>query len=436
VTSSAHLFAAIAVVVGAAMVGGRLAALIRQPPVIGEICAGIMLGPSLLGRVDPSAMHSLFPQSVLPMLHGLSELGLVLFMFEVGREFGGLRLRTVAFQGLVISAASLLLPFAVGAWLATRLADSYLGPSANRFAFTVFLGCALSITAFPVLARILADLRLGATRVGHLSLFAAAIGDGGAWLLLTVALAATHGSALNTGGRTFVLALVVAAIIIGPLRWLAARAAARAHERDITAPAPGNPAVWGVVIVVGVTGACAITAAIGIHEIIGAFLAGVACPRAFQPVNLAAQRLAEVTRAVLLPVFFAGFGLTVDLSALPLSGRTLTFGLPLLAGAMITKMTGPALCGRLTGLSWRESAALGTLLNTRGLTELVVLQTGWQVGLIDTRLLAMLTIITILTTAMAGPILHLIHFGPDYATAPGEKQTPATEPAAVTTQGA
>ena len=411
VASSAHLFAAITVVIGAAALGGRVAAALKQPPVIGEMVAGLMLGPSLLGRIDPGAMHALFPATVLPMLHGLAELGLVLFMFEVGREFGGLRGRAVASQGMAIAASSLLLPFAVGALLAVNLPDGYPGTNANHVAFAVFLGCAVSVTAFPVLARILGDMGLSATRVGRLSLFAAAVGDGGAWLLLTVALAATRGTQLREGGRTLVLALLVAAVIVGPGRSLLARAAARAHSRDVEAPASADPAAWTVVLVIGVAAVCALTAAIGVHEILGGFLAGIACPRSFRPVDLAARRLAEVTRGALLPVFFAGFGLTVDISSLPRSGATLGIGALLLGGALVSKLVGPAVSGWLTGLSGRDATALGVALNARGLTELVVLQVGWQAGLISAPLLAMLTLITVVTTAMTGPLLRALGYG-------------------------
>jgi Kef-type K+ transport system membrane component KefB len=410
--STEHLFLAIAAIAAAAAVGGRIAAALGQPPVIGEICVGIMLGPSLLGRLGPGLSHVLFPASVLPELNALAELGLVLFMFQVGRDFAALRVRTMAARGLVISAASLLIPFSAGALLASRFTTGNLGPAGNRLAFVLFVGCALSVTAFPVLARILADLGLGATIAGRLSLFAAALGDGGCWVLLAAALAAVHGPVFSSGGRTLLLAMLVAGAAVGPLRWALARAAARAHERDVVAPASGNPAVWSIVIVVGVTAVCTLTAAIGVHEIIGAFLAGMACPRSYRPVNVAVDRLGEVSRTVLLPVFFARFGLTVSLGAVHWSAAVVAFALLLLLAAVGTKMIGPALCARLTGLSWPDSGALGILLNARGLTELAVLQTGWQVGLINAQLLALLTIITLVTTVMTSPVLRLVGYRP------------------------
>lgn len=459
--SNAHLLLAIAAIIGAAVLGGRAAVALRQPPVVGEIVAGILLGPTLLGRVDPAAMRWLFPSSVRPMLHGLAVIGLVLFMFGVGREFSAMRLRGSGARTSLVTAASLLLPFAVGTLVAVGPAGDYVGPLDNRLAFAIFLGCALSVTAFPVLARILADLRLTGTRVGQLSLFAAALGDGVAWLFLALALATAQGPESGAFGRTVVGALLATLLLLGPARWAARAAVARAavaraavpcdtavdgrgrsavtgsrppaagDPDPVTAGDPGPPldgpppggtpvaggvdpetARWGVPLVIGVAAAAALTAAVGVHEIIGAFLAGLICPRGYRPLDAAAQRLAGVTRVVLLPVFFAGFGLSLDLGALPMEPRTFGVGAVLLAAAVVTKLAGPGLCGRLTGLGWREAAGLGALLNARGLTELVVLQIGAQAGIIDHRLLAILVVVTLVTTAMSGPLVRLVGYGP------------------------
>ncbi|CAM5284249.1 hypothetical protein SDIAM26S_05885 [Streptomyces diastaticus subsp. diastaticus] len=197
---AARLLMAAAVVLGASHAAGRLAVLLGQPPVIGEICAGILLGPSLLGRAAPQLWARLFPEGILPMLDGLAQLGLVFFMFKVGRDLSSVRLRALGGRTLLVSLASLAVPFAGGAVAAVALADGHAGP--GPVAFTVFLGCALGITAFPVLARILSELGLSHTAVGRTSLLAAAIGDAGAWLLLATAVAAGRPCGLlRTGDR-------------------------------------------------------------------------------------------------------------------------------------------------------------------------------------------------------------------------------------------
>ncbi len=405
------LLVAIAVVAAAALVGGRIAELLGQPPVIGEICAGIMLGPTLLGRVAPQTAAWLFPAGVLPMLKGLAEIGVVLFMFQVGRELAATRIRGSAQRAPLVGAASVLGPFAAGVMLAAGPASGHAGDAANPMAYAIFVGCALSVTALPVLARILADLGMARTRIGQLSLLTAALGDGAAWLLLALALITASGGSTTQVGQALLLAVAAALLLLGPVRW----ALHRMIPRDDTPAGAGELddarwQRWAVCLVILVAASAAFTAAVGIHQIIGALLAGLVFPRSYRPMDVAATRLADTSKVLLLPVFFAGFGLSVDLGALPLSWEMAGLGSLVLAAAIITKLAGPSVAARLSGLGWRESMGVGALLNARGLTELVVIGIGWEAGIIDAQMMAILVIVTLITTMLTGPLMHLLGF--------------------------
>ena len=214
----ARFLPALACTLICAFLGGKAAALFRQPPVIGEICAGILLGPTLLGRWAPSAEHWLFPKTVQPMLAGIAQLGLVLFMFTVGQDLAARPRRRPARETVWMSAASMLLPFTAACAVAPLLVDSYLGTSGSRLAFTLFLGCALSITAFPVLARIIVDLGLSRTPAARLSLSVASVGDAAAWVVLAAALAFSARSGATNLIGTGLQAVVFVVLLLGPGR--------------------------------------------------------------------------------------------------------------------------------------------------------------------------------------------------------------------------
>ncbi|MFI6846282.1 cation:proton antiporter [Kitasatospora sp. NPDC050467] len=415
-----HFLVAVVVVLGVARLAGRLAVLAGQPPVVGEICAGIALGPTLLGRLSPDATAWLLPAGVLPMLNALAQLGLALFMFGVGRELSSVRLRGTGSRNLLVTQASLAVPFAAGTVAAVALGTRYLGPAQDPLAFTVFLGCALSITAFPVLARILEELRLTRTPLGRLSLLAAAVGDAGAWLLLAVAVALAQGSATVSPWVTAGGGLATAVLLLWPVRTALRRTAhhrlGRTRAATGAGEAAGGRAATGdggaaiVLLLCLACGAAALTSAIGLHAVIGAFLAGAAYPTGTPALDAAADRVASFSGTLLLPFFFLGFGLSVDLGALPLDGQTLLAGGALLVAAVLTKLAA-GLCARPAGMSWRDAAGLGILLNARGLTELVVLGIGKQAGIIDQRMFAILTVITLLTTTLPVPLLRLLGHG-------------------------
>ncbi|KAB2342442.1 hypothetical protein F8566_38505 [Actinomadura rudentiformis] len=415
----AHFLLAAALVLLAAWTGGRLAVRLGQPPVMGEILAGIALGPSLLGALSPETMRWLFPDQVRPMLSALAQLGLVLFMFEVGRELAAVRLRGAAHSFVLVAVASMSVPFATGMAAAPLLSDGNTGPAGAPAAFALFLGCALSITAFPVLARILTDLRLTRTLPGRMSLFAAAGGDGVAWLMLAVALATAGGQSAGALALTALGAVAYCAVLLGTGRRVLLGLPALRR--------PGPAA--GILLVAGVAVSAAITEALGLHALIGAFLFGIAWPPGHPVADAAAERTNSVARPVLLPFYFLLFGLTFDLGAAGLTWATAGLTGLLLVMAIATKFLGAALCARLTGVSGRDSVALGILVNTRGLTEIVVLMTGREAGIINDRLFTVLVVVTLITTLMTAPLLRVtgLHPGSAAGELPGGRAGPAFE---------
>lgn len=331
-------------------------------------------------------------------------------MFGVGRELTGVRVRNSTGQALLVSQASLLIPFAAGTVVALPLLGRFAG-AGHRLSFVLFIGCALSITAFPVLARILMDLRITDTPAGQLSLLVAALGDGGGWLVLAGILTLDQGSGPTRLLVSALLAVVTVAVLLGPLRRVLARRWQPGSPEDGEHTERLHVTVL-VLLTVGVTAASALTAAIGLHQLIGALLVGVAWPSGNQGVTAIADRVVGTVSPLLLPFFFFSFGLSINLGALSWNGTTLLALAALLFTAVVAKVAGPSLCAVLTGMPWRPALALGVLLNARGLTELVVLQIGYQAGIIDQALLGILTIVALTTTAMTGPLLRRVGFVP------------------------
>lgn len=393
------IFLSAAIVIVACHVFGGLAERLGQPRVVGEILAGLVLGPSVLGALAPGTVELLFPPEVRAQLSGLAQIGLVLFMFGVGRELAAMRLRSTAARPLLVCQASLLVPLAVGVVAAVALIGPYKPDGTNAILFALFIGCALSITAVPVLARILSEAGMARTRPGRISLFCASLGDGVSWILLTFIVAMSQGA----GGSSAVVALLGAAgfgaVMLGPLRVYGARWAARGVDAGVHAHRVLT------VLVVCVAAAAAVTSALGVHQLIGALLVGAAWPANGGAAGRATE-LAWTVQSVLMPFFFFGFGLTIDLTMLA-DPAHLPVLCALLLIAVASKVLGPGLCARLTGMGWRESFALGALLNARGLTELVVLQVGYQAGLIGDELFIVLTAVALLTTVMTAPLLRL-----------------------------
>ncbi|WND40729.1 cation:proton antiporter (plasmid) [Streptomyces sp. BB1-1-1] len=409
---------AVPVVVLACQAGGRAVRLLGQPPVIGEIFAGILLGPSLLGWLAPTVQHHLLPTSVLPVTSALGTLGLLAFLFLTGLELDLRSLRTTRGAVAAVSLTGLLLPMALGAALAAALYPHFAPDGVERLPFILFVAVALSITAFPVLARILADRGLETTPLGTFALACAATDDALAWCLLTAAVAlATTGTALSALTTLALTAAYAAGLaLIRPLLRTLLERAGRTGDELVLA-----------LLFVGLCLSAYTTDQIGVHPAFGAFLFGAAAPRGLPAVERSAARIRAVVLPLLLPLFFVDAGLHTDFSHLP-AGQW-AWGAAILAVAIIGKWGGAAGAARLTGSDWRWSAAVGTLMNCRGLTELVVLGIGLQTGVITETLFTLLVIMTVITTAATAPILRRVAGDDPRMTSPAPHDNPESVPA-------
>ncbi|MGN2642389.1 cation:proton antiporter [Nocardia takedensis] len=400
-------------IMAAAKAFGWVATKLGQPAVIGEITAGILAGPTVVGT---HLSQTLFPPDARPMLAMLADIGVAAFMFIGGLELDlpALRQRRAAIAG--VSLAAYTVPFALGCVVALVALERHRPD--DRLSFTLFLGCALAVTAFPVLARILHDTHLIHTSTGQFSLACAALVDILAWAALAVVLAL---SAPGSSHWRWALVLPAAAITWWVIRPLIARIAERAESTQ-------------TVITLGVGGALlygAFTEWIGLHLIFGAFLFGLVFPRAHRP---AAETGARVVSSLLMPGFFVVAGLAVDLSA---TDRTGIIELAVIVAAAVGgKLGGAYLAGRVGGLDSATASTVAVLLNTRGLTELVILHIGYTLGLLDTGLYSLLVVMALITTAMTAPTLRLLdrrnHHRVDDETISARAGAPATE--AVTRQ--
>ena len=388
---------AMTVIMITARVVGVLFARLNQPAVIGEVVGGIILGPSLLGRLWPEAAVVLLPPDAAPFLGVIAQIGVILYMFLIGLELDLAVLRARLPMTIVISQASIVVPFALGGALAFVLFDA-LAPGGVPFSsFLLFIGVSMSITAFPVLARILGDRNLQKTPMGMLALTCAAINDAIAWCLLAFVVGvmqATPAAAI----RTVVLTFLYIALMLTAGRIIVVRAVARLDR----SPRIGEQAL--ALVLAGVLLSAVATEFIGIHAIFGAFLIGAIIPHHSRVSAQAHDRLADIVRVMFLPAFFAFTGLRTEIGLMQTAQDWMFCGV-IIAVATIGKLGGTTLAARLMGLDWRDSAALGVLMNTRGLVELIVLNIGLDLGVITPRLFTMLVIMALVTTMMTSPIL-------------------------------
>jgi len=399
-----HTLAALFIVIAIVMLAARLmgAAMVRvgQPRVMGEVLAGIMLGPTLLGRIAPEAQAALFPSDVIPYVGAAANLGLIFYMFLIGLELDFSQLKGRISQTAAISNAGVLLPMAVGLLVALPVYE-LVAPDTKFLAFALFMGVAMSITAFPVLARILVERRMLKRPVGAIALAAAAIDDVSAWFLIALASAvATAGSATGVL-RTVALAIVFCLVMAFLVRPLLGRVS---EAYDTAGHVPG---AWIAAIFAGVLLSAYATETIGIALIFGAFIMGAIMPPRAELTEDVTRRIEDFVVILLLPLFFAYTGLRTDMGLLERS-ELILLTLVLLAVAIFCKFGGAMAAARVTGLSLRESAVIGALMNTRGLTELIVLNLALEKGVISEALFAALVIMALVTTFMTGPLLRLL----------------------------
>jgi Kef-type K+ transport system membrane component KefB len=396
------LFLQLLVIIGASRAAGWLFARCGQPAVIGEMAAGILLGPSLFGLIAPGAFQFVFPAESLGTIQLLSQIGVCLFMFAVGMELDLSQMRNRAHTALVVSHASIIIPCVLGVALALVLYRDYAQPGASFTGFALFMGISMSITAFPVLARILQERNLSRTPLGTAAISCAAIDDVTAWTALAFVVAVVRATSLASAGWMLVLAGIFVALMLWVVKpqlplWLGGPAA-------LENPEPGKGRLAFVILVVLV--ASLATELIGIHALFGAFLAGVIMPAAGDFRRKLSLRVESFSSVLLLPLFFAFTGLRTQIGLLQ-GAQAWLICLGIIGVATVGKLGGSAVTARLTGMGWSEALQLGALMNTRGLMELIALNMGYDLGILSPRIFTMLVVMALATTAMTAPLLTL-----------------------------
>jgi len=381
---------------------GLAARRIGQPQVVGEMIAGVLLGPSLFGWLLPGWQQRLFPPETLKTLYVGAQLGIGLYMFLVGVEFNRELFRSRVRSAAAVSIAGMAAPFALGAAVALWLVrvPGFFSEKATPFEAVLFLGAAMAITAFPTLARIIYERGLTGTALGTLTLAAGAIDDAAAWCVLAVVLASFGDGAMVavkavTGGILYaVLMITIGRRLLAPL--------GRIAERDQRV----SPALLGVVLMLLMLGAWAMDA-IGIHAVFGGFLLGTAMPRGFFAKEL--QRQLEPFAVVfLLPMFFTFSGLNTRLDMVN-NPPLLLIAFVVLIASIVGKGVACWAAARLNGEDNRTALAVGTLMNARGLMELIILNIGLQKGVIQPALFSIMVVMAIVTTFMASPLFEWVY---------------------------
>ncbi|ACK67778.1 sodium/hydrogen exchanger [Rippkaea orientalis PCC 8801] len=372
---------------------------IRQPLVIGEIIAGIMLGPSLLGLIAPDLMTTMFPPETLPILNILSQIGLIFFMFLIGLELNPSYLKEQLDTAILTSHVSILVPFSLGSVLALLLYPLVSNDGVSFTAFALFLGSAMSITAFPVLARIITENNLQKSHLGTLALTCAAVDDVTAWCLLALAITVIRTNSVIGAIPTIIESIVYITFMLTAVRWLLEKLAIHYQRTQKLSQ------LVLALIYIGVVVSALITELIGIHLIFGAFLLGAAMPKDPKLVKEIAEKTEDFVLIFLLPIFFAYSGLRTQIGLLNRPELWLLCA-AVVAVAISGKYIGTYYAARFCGVNKREASALGWLMNTRGLTELIVLNIGLSFGVISPLLFTMLVIMALVTTFMTSPLLE------------------------------
>ncbi len=395
-----HVLLALATVIVTARAVGAIFKLLRQPPVIGEVIGGILLGPSFLGRMAPEWYAYVLPPSAAPFLGVIAQLGVIFYMFVVGLELDLKVLRKSGHATLAISHASIMVPFLLGSGLALWIYPTMSTPDISFTAFSLFLGVSMSVTAFPVLARILTDRGIQKSRMGAIALTCAAVDDVTAWCLLAFVVSIVQA---KVGGA--ILTLSLTAIYIAMMFLIGGPVIRRLVPwletwDELT---EGGIAIFFV----GLLLSALATEFIGIHAIFGAFLLGAITPHDSRVAKELTDRIEDLVRIMFLPAFFAFTGMRTQVSLVSTQEEWILCGVIILV-ATIGKFGGTLIAAKLTGLNWRDSSALGILMNTRGLVELIVLNLGLDLKVISPQLFTMLVIMALVTTFATAPILELI----------------------------
>jgi Kef-type K+ transport system membrane component KefB len=397
-----HLFLLLTAIIAACKIVGIVARRLGQAQVIAEMVTGFLLGPSLLGWVAPEVSTYLFKPQAMPLVYGLAQIALALYMFTVGLEFESSLLRRSLRQASAVSLAGILAPFALGGGVGILLHASggFFSDSMSVSHAALFLGASLSITAFPMLARILQERGLTGTSIGTMALTAGAMGDVAAWLIFAIVVASFKGDAW-IAVVAFVGAFGYAALVFGPLRPLLRRIAATADDRGEV-----SEATFATVLMLLMASAW-FTDRVGVHSVFGAFILGAAVPRGRLSTEL--QRwIGPVTTGLFLPLYFVYSGLHTEVGLVDTPSLWLvTVGI--FAVACVGKGVACWLAARLNGATQAEALGIGTLMNARGMMELILLNIGRERGLITPTLFTILVLMTLATTLMATPIFGLLY---------------------------
>jgi Kef-type K+ transport system membrane component KefB len=374
-----------------------------QPFVVGEIVAGIFLGPSLLGRWFPGYTSFFFPKASMQNLQFFSQVGLMLFLFVIGMELDLSVLRTKARQAIIISHASIIIPYALGMGLSFFLYETYAPPNINFLSFSLFIGIAMSITAFPVLARILQERGMSRSRLGGIAIACAAADDITAWCILAAVISIVKGNSAFHSLVTIGMVIVYILVMMLAVKPFLEKISKKYAGKDVLSL---NIVVlmFGVLILSSYT-----TEVIGIHALFGAFLAGVVMPSTFNFRKILIEKIDYVSVGLLLPLFFAFSGLRTQFGLLNSTHEWVVCG-AILSVAILGKFGGSMLAAKFVGESWKDSIVLGALINTRGLMELVVLNIGYDLGILTPEVFAMMIGMALVTTMMTGPMLNLMKF--------------------------
>ncbi len=376
---------------------------IGQPTVIGEIIAGIFLGPSLLGLFFPQFSNFLFPTESLVNLQFLSQIGLILFMFIVGMELDVGILKRSAQDAIVVSHASIIFPYFLGVVLAYFLYQNFAPDTISFTAFALFIGIAMSITAFPVLARIIQERDLTKDHLGTLAITCAAVDDVTAWSLLAVVIAIVKAGDITASLLTIFFSVVYVMFMIFVVKRLLNKIAQTHFTRE-TVNKPILAILFGILLL-----SSYMTEVIGIHALFGAFMAGVIIPANQSFRRVLAEKIEDFSLVFLLPLFFVFTGLRTQIGSLN-NPNLWVVCIIIIAVAIIGKFLGSAFAARFVGQSWRDSLVLGALMNTRGLMELVVLNIGYDLGVLTPEIFTMLVLMALITTFMTGPSITFIDF--------------------------
>lgn len=376
---------------------------IGQPTVIGEITAGIVLGPSLFGSYFPEISGALFPKESLENLHIISQFGLILFMFVIGIELDIKVLKNRAQEALITSHTGILLSFSLGMILAYFLYNDFSPEGINFLSFGLFIGISMSITAFPVLARIIQERGLTKTKLGSLTLTCAAIDDITAWCMLACIIAI-----VKAGSLTAALFTIGFSILYVLLMFFIVRPFLRRVGNVYTNKETISKSVIALVFLIMLISSY-ITEILGIHALVGAFLAGVIMPPNINFRKILIEKTEDIGLVLLLPLFFVFTGLRTEIGLINNAHLWLICGIIILF-AIAGKFLGTFLSAKFVGQSWKDSLCIGTLMNSRGLMELIVLNIGYDLGILGPEIFSMLVIMAIFTTFMTGPTLNLIDF--------------------------